>query len=68
MPDSLQPHGLQPAKAPLSMEFPRQQYESGLPFPSPGDLPSPGTEPTSRALAVRLFSTEPPGKPKYSDL
>ena len=68
MPDSLQPHGLQPTNAPLSMKFPRQEYWSGLPFPSPGDLPNPGTEPKSHALAVRLFSTEPPGKPKSSDL
>ena len=66
MPDSLQPHGLQPAKAPLSMEFPRQQYESGLPFPSPGDLPSPGTEPASATLAGRFFTAEPLGRLKGS--
>ena len=40
--DSLQPHGLQAA---MRMEFSRQEYWSGLPFPSPGDLPHPGTEP-----------------------
>ena len=34
-------------QAPLSMEFSRQEYWSGLPFPSPGDLPSPGIEPKS---------------------
>ena len=34
-------------QAPLSMGFPRQEYWSGLPFPSPGDLPDPGVEPTS---------------------
>ena len=34
-------------QAPLSMGFPRQEYWSGFPFPSPGDLPDPGTEPTS---------------------
>ena len=34
-------------QAPLSMEFPRQEYWVGLPFPSPGDLPHPGIEPTS---------------------
>ena len=34
-------------KAPLSMEFSRQEYCSGLPFPSPGDLPYPGIKPTS---------------------
>ena len=40
-----------------------QAYWSGLPFPSPGDLPSPGIEPTSPALAVGFFTTEPRGKP-----
>ena len=45
-PTLLQPHGLQPA-ALLSMGFPRQEYWSGLPFPSPGDLPNPGIKPTS---------------------
>ena len=43
--DSLQPHG-------LSLEFSRQEYWSGLPFPSPGDLPNPGTEPGSPVLQV----------------
>ena len=38
-------------QAPLSMGFPRQEYWSGLPFPSPGDLPNPGIEPTFPALA-----------------
>ena len=37
-------------QAPLSMGFPRQDYWSGLPFPSPGDLPNPGIEPVSPAL------------------
>ena len=37
-------------QAPLSMEFSRQEYWSGLPFPSPGDLPDPGAEPTTPAL------------------
>ena len=53
-------------QAPLSMGFPRQEYLSGLPFPSPGDLPHPGTEPASPkspALADGFFTTEPPGKP-----
>ena len=50
-------------QAPLSMGFPRQEYWSGLPFPSPGNLPDPRTEPTSPALAGRFFTTEPPGKP-----
>ena len=47
----------------LSMGFPRQEYWSGLPFPSPGDLPDPGIEPVSPALAGGLFTTEPPRKP-----
>ena len=50
-------------QAPLSMRFSRQEYWSGLPFLSPGDLTNPGMEPTSRALAGRFFTTEPPGKP-----
>ena len=50
-------------QAPLSMGFSRQEYGSGLPFPSPGDLPDPGVEPTLPALAGRFFTTEPPGKP-----
>ena len=37
-----------------------QEYWSGLPFPSPGDLPDPGIEPASPALAGGLFTTEPP--------
>ena len=50
-------------KDPLSMGFPRQGYWSGLSFPSPGDLPDPGTEPAFSALAGGFFITEPPGKP-----
>ena len=50
-------------QAPLSVEFPRQEYWSGVPFPPPGDLPDPGIEPTSPAFAGRFFSTEPPWKP-----
>ena len=46
-------------QAPLSMRFPRQEYWSGLPIPSPGDLLNPGTEPISPALAGRFFTTEP---------
>ena len=45
-------------QAPLSLEFPRQEYWSGLPFPSPGDLPDPGIEPVSPvspALHVILY-------------
>ena len=44
------------------MGFPRQEYWSGLPFPSPGDLTDPGIEAASPVLAGRFFFTEPPGK------
>ena len=44
------------------MEFSRQEYWSGLPFPSPGDLPSPGIEPGSPALQAGTLPSEPPGK------
>ena len=52
-------------QAPLSMEFSRKEYWSGLPFPSPGDLLNPGIEPESPALAGRFFMVEPPGKPQF---
>ena len=45
-------------QAPLSMGFSRQEYWSGLPFPSPGDLPDPGTEPRSPALQADDLPTE----------
>ena len=48
----------------LSMGLLRQEYWSGLPFPSLGDLPDPGMEPASPALAGRFFTTEPPGNPQ----
>ena len=56
-------------QASLSMEFSRQEYYSGLPFPSPGDLPDPGKEPEflePPALAGVFITTAPPGKPKLS--
>ena len=53
-------------QAPRSMEFSRQEYWSGLPFPSPGDLPNPGTEQVSPALSGEFSTTESPGKPKPS--
>ena len=52
-------------QAPLSMEFSKQEYWSGLPLPPPEDLPNPGIKPTSNVsprLAGGLFTTEPPGK------
>ena len=52
--------------APLSMRFPRQEYWSELPFPSPGDLLDPGIKPTSPALAGGFFTLESPGKPNIS--
>ena len=51
-------------QAPLSMGFSRQEYWSGLSFPSPGDLPNPWIEPTSPALPGGFFNTEP--SVKYS--
>ena len=50
-------------QAPLSMGFPRQGYESALPFPSPGDLLKPGIKPASPALAGGFFTAEPREKP-----
>ena len=49
-------------QAPLSIGFSRQEYWSGLPFTSPGDLPDPGIEPGSPALQAYSLLTEPPGK------
>ena len=45
------------------MGFSRQEYWSGLPFPSPGDPPDPGIEPKSPALQADALTSEPPGKP-----
>ena len=59
MSNSMWPYG----QAPLSMEFSRQEYWSGLPFPTPGNLPNLGIKPTSPAspaLAGEFFTTEPP--------
>ena len=54
--NSLRPHGLS-CQAPWPMEFSRQEYWSGLPFATPGDLPDPGIEPMSLALAGRFFTS-----------
>ena len=51
-------------QAPQFMEFSRQEYWSGLLFPSPWDLPYPGIEPRSPALQTDTLPSEPPGKSK----
>ena len=50
-------------QAPLPLEFSRQEYWSGLPFPFSGDLPDPGIEPGSPALQADTLPSEPPGSP-----
>ena len=52
-------------QAPPSMGFSRQEYWSGLPFPSPGDLPNPGIKPRSSTLQADTLPSEPPGKPGF---
>ena len=52
-------------QAPLSMGFSKQWYWSGLPFPSPGDLPDPGIEPGSPALQADSLPTKLQGKPSF---
>ena len=49
-------------QAPPSMRFSRQEYWSGFPFPSPGDLPDPGIKPRSPALQADALTSEPPGR------
>ena len=61
MSNSLQPH--EACQALLSMEFSRQEYWSGLPFPSPGDFSDIGIKPRSPALQTDSLPSEPPGKP-----
>ena len=46
----------------LTVGFSRQEYQSGLPFPSPGDLPNPGIDPGSSALQADVLLSEPPRK------
>ena len=55
-------------QAPPSMGFSRQEYWSGLPFPSSGDLPDPGIEPGSPALRADALTSEPPGKQGWDEL
>ena len=50
-------------QTPQSMEFSRQEYWSGLPFPSPGDLANPGIEPGAPTLQADALHSEPPEKP-----
>ena len=54
--DSLRPHRLSPPQAPLSMGFSRQECWSGLPFPSPGDLPNPGNRAWVSRIVGRFFT------------
>ena len=55
-------------QAPPSMGFSRQEYWSGVPFSSPGDLPNPGIEPGSPALPADALPSEPPGKPQIREV
>ena len=55
-------------QAPPSMRFSRQECWSGLPFPSPGDLPDPGIEPGSPTLQADALPSEPPGKPRTTQM
>ena len=64
MSDSLQSHGLSPARLLCPWGFSRQEVWSGLPCPPPGDLPDPGIEPRSPELQADSLPSEPPGKPK----
>ena len=66
MPDSLWPHGLQPARLLCPWGFSRQEYWSGLPCSPSGDLLTPGTEPWSPALQAGSLPDELPGKPLIS--
>ena len=54
-------------KAPTSMKFSRQEFWSGLPFPSPGDPPYPGTEPGSPTLQADSLPAETPGEIKEAE-
>ena len=65
MPDSFLTPQTVALQAPLSMGFSRQDYGSGMPFPSPGHLPDSGIEPVSPALTGKFFTTKPPGKSFY---
>ena len=62
--NSSRSHGLYPTRLLCPWGFSRQEYWSGLPCPSPGDLPNPGNEPRSLTLQVNSLPSESPGKPK----
>ena len=64
MSDSLQSHGLQPARLLYPQRLSRQEYRSGLPCPPPGDLPNPRTEPRSPTFQAIYLLSEPLGMPK----
>ena len=49
----------------MEMEFSRQEYRSGMPFPSPGDLPDPGIKPRSSEMQADSLPSEPLGKPMH---
>ena len=61
MSDSLRPHGVQPARLLCPWGFYRQEYQSGLPCPPPGNLPNPGIELRSPSLQADSLSSEPLG-------
>ena len=62
----LRPYGLYPTRFLGPWGFSRQEYWSGLPCPSPGDLPNPGIEPKYRVLQVDSWPSESPGKPDFT--
>ena len=66
--DSLQPHGLKPARLLCPWAFCRQDYWSGLPCPTPGDLSNPGIETRFPALQANPLLSESPGKPKNTGM
>ena len=66
--NSSRPHGLQPSRLLCPCGFSRQEYWSGLPCPPPEDLPNPGIKPRSPTLQVDSLLSEPPGKPKETEM
>ena len=68
MPNSLRPHGLHPTRLLCPWGFSREDYWSGLPCPSPGDLPNPEAEPRPPTVQVDSLPAEPPGKPTYTHI